>query len=235
MTETLHKGDWLIAPVPLPKARRFVARHHYAGGASNTATHLSGLFRRSDYELCGVAWWIPPTRGAAVALLRGLREERLCAFARLNPPALWLALLAAALRSEFSDPNAVLSLSRLALSPDAPKNAATFLLMNSVKELGERWRVLVTYADTWRGHTGHIYRAAGWTHLGLSKPEKTYVRGGVMASRKCGPKTHTHAEMLSSGAECVGSFAKHRFRLVRKVRANKLPESAQASLFDKVA
>jgi hypothetical protein len=46
-----------------------VIAEHYAAGASNTATALHGLFRRGDIfdEQCqGVAWWIPPTKGAAL-------------------------------------------------------------------------------------------------------------------------------------------------------------------------
>lgn len=42
-----------------------VAEYHYAHGGSNTAVALHGLYRRSNYDLCGVAWWLPPTRDAA--------------------------------------------------------------------------------------------------------------------------------------------------------------------------
>lgn len=99
--------------------------------------------------------------------------------------------------------------------PEAPKNAATFLLMRSVKMLDPRWKCLITYADTWQGHTGHIYKAAGWEYLGLTKPERTYLINGQMVARKAGPRTRTHAEMLELGAEMVGSFEKHRYRLIR--------------------
>jgi hypothetical protein len=34
---------------------------------------------------------------------------------------------------------------------------------------------------------------------------------GVMTARKAGPTTRTHAEMVALGAECIGSFAKHKF------------------------
>lgn len=116
------------------------------------------------------------------------------------------------------DWQAVLTLSRLVISPDVPKNAATFLLMRSVRMLPPQWRCLLTYADTWQGHTGHIYHAAGWEYLGLTKPERTYVVDGRMVARKAGPKTRTHADMVALGATCIGAFAKHRFRYVRKAR-----------------
>jgi hypothetical protein len=230
MDERLHKGDWLIEAVPIAKARAFIAEHHYARGASNTATHLHGLYRKGTLELCGVAWWLPPTRSAACAWLRELRLERL-ASVLLRWDAPHVALLYLADLQTFADPNIVLSLSRLAVAPGIPKNAATFLLMRSVRRLSPSWRVLVTYADTWREHTGHIYRVAGWDYRGLTRPERTYTKNGVMVARKAGPRTRTHGEMLGLGAECVGSFAKHRFRLVRKAMRVK-GEAGQQSLFE---
>ena len=78
-----------------------------------------------------------------------------------------------------------------------------------------RWPVLLTYADEWQGHSGGIYKAladAGWKEDGYSKPERTYLDGeGKMVSRKRGPKTLTHAEMLAIGCTCVGKFRRKRF------------------------
>ncbi len=182
----------MVEDCDLPRARQMVREHHYAGGASNTATHLHGLYRRDDFSLHGVAWWIPPTRGAAASF--------------------------------WEDPEEVLCLSRLVILPGTPKNAATFLLMNSVKRIDPVWRCLITYADTWRGHSGGIYRVSGWEEYGLTKPERTYVIDGRMVARKAGPHTRTHAEMLALGAECVGSFAKYRFRLVRRARGRRTPQ-----------
>jgi hypothetical protein len=60
-----------------------------------------------------------------------------------------------------------LQLSRLVVIPDAPKNAASYLMRRSM-DLVDRatWPVLLTYADTGQGHTGAIYRATGWTEDG---------------------------------------------------------------------
>ena len=66
-----------------------------------------------------------------------------------------------------------------------------------------------------KDHRGQIYRATGWEYDGLSKPERAYFIGEKMVSRKCGPKTRTHEEMIALGAECKGSVAKHRFKMVR--------------------
>jgi hypothetical protein len=70
----------------------------------------------------------------------------------------------------------------------------------------------VSYADAeWRGHEGTIYLAAGWTEAGWTKPERLYARNGKVGSRKAGPKTRTHAEMLALGYECLGKFRRKRF------------------------
>lgn len=198
--QRLRKQDWLVLNADIDKARRLVVHYHYAQGASNTAAHLHGLYRKSDLKLMGVAWWIPPTRDAA---------------------ARW-----------WSNPEEVLTLSRLVLHPDVPKNGATFLLMASVKLLDPRWRCLLTYADTWRGHTGRIYKAAGWEYLGLTDPEQTYTVSDRMVSRKCGPKTRTHNQMIALGATMIGAFPKHRFRLVLPPRrSRKLAAATQKGLF----
>ena len=177
--------EWTVRPLhKLSIARDMIERFHYAAGASNTATFLHGLFRDGDIfeEQCkGVCWWIPPTKSAALATY----------------PPNW---------------KGVICLSRLVIAPDVPTNAATFLLSRSRRMIDrEIWPCLVTYADQWRGHTGAIYRADNWTYVGLTKPERTYVKDGRMMSRKAGPKTRTHAEMLALGAVCVGSFSKHKF------------------------
>lgn len=188
-SDRLRKADWTVRPVSLALAEDFIARHHYAGGASNTAVYQHGLFRRDRLSECsGIAWWLPPTRAAA----------------EKTYPEDW---------------QGVLSLSRLAIAPGVPKNACTFLLSRSIRLMDrDRWPCLVTYADEWQGHAGTIYRAAGWAYEGLTKPERIYTRDGVMVARKAGPKSRTHDEMIEIGCECVGRFARHKFTLKKSDR-----------------
>lgn len=189
MNDRLRKTDWEVRPVDIAVARHLVEGEHYAAGASNTATYLHGLFTVGSMwqqDCKGVAWWLPPTKSAGLATFP-------------------------------DDPQGVLCLSRLVIAPDVPKNACTFLLARSRRLIDRsRWPCLVTYADQWRGHEGGIYRADNWDYVGLTKPQKVYVINGRMTARKAGPKTRTHAEMLSLGAECLGSFAKHKFTRVYK-------------------
>lgn len=184
-TPALQKAEWRVELVEMAIGRSLVESFHYAKGASNTATYLHGLFDSAG-DCKGVAWWIPPTKSAAIATY----------------PANW---------------QGVLALSRLVIAPGVPKNACSFLLSKSVRQIpAARWPCLVTYADTWRGHVGTIYRACGWRYVGLINPESTYTRNGIMIARKAGPRTRTHAEMIALGAKFEGRHAKHKFILIRR-------------------
>lgn len=183
-TETLFKkSDWWVSTVSLNKTQRMVRQWHYSKGGSNTAVYCHGLFPRGEFwdEKCVGVAW-------------------------------WLPPTKTAAQSFDKNWIGVLALSRLVVSPDVPNNAESFLIRHAMKLIDRnRWPVLVTYADSWRGHKGTIYRAAGWKECGQSKPERRYVLNGRMISRKAGPKTRTHSEMLALGAECVGSFSAIRF------------------------
>ena len=185
-TEQLRATDWRVDTIDLKQAQELVGRLHYSGGGSNTATFRHGLFRTESWPLyvSGAAWWIPPTRAAAEASTDG-------------------------------DWRRVLALTRFVLDEDVPKNGASFLLSRSVRLIRQSraWDVLITYADEWQGHLGTMYRAANWEYVGKTKPERVYTLKGRMIARKAGPNTRTHSDMLELGAECVGEFAKHKFRL----------------------
>ena len=73
----LKTENWETRAVEISIARRFIKRHHYSRGAANTATYLHGLFPAGsvwDEECMGVAWWIPPTKSAALATYPYWRE-----------------------------------------------------------------------------------------------------------------------------------------------------------------
>lgn len=179
-----RRGDWLVAPVEPGVAREMIGRLHYAGGCSNTAVAVHGLFRRDEPGRCwGVAWWLPPTRPAA--------------------------------RSVDPDWRRVLSLSRFAVEPEVPTNAASFMLSRSVRLIRQagRWVALVTYADLSQGHTGTIYRASNWTYVGLTEPRMRWLtpEGRQVATKAT--RNRTHAEMLALGYREGGRHRKHKFVL----------------------
>ena len=192
--ESLRAVDYLVRDIPLVQAQKMVREYHYSRGGANTATFRHGLFHK-DYpeELLGVAWWIPPTKSAALA----------------THPSNW---------------QGVLALSRLVVVPKVPKNGASYLLGQSERMIRKhpRWECLVTYADTWQGHTGAIYKATNWTYIGETSPESVWVDStGRMVARKAGPKTRTQAEMLALGYTKVGRFSKHKY--AKWITSNKPP------------
>lgn len=185
MQMLLLKENYSVRNIPLTLAQDITLQYHYAHGGSNTRVYTHGLFLKSNESNClGITWWIPPTRSCAT-----------CTY-----PENW---------------QGVLSLSRLVIIPGVPFNACTFLLSKSVKMIDRnRWPCLVTYADTWQGHTGAIYKAANWRYVGMTKPEPIFTKDGIMRARKAGPFTRTRAQMESLGYKLIGYYPKHKFILV---------------------
>jgi hypothetical protein len=179
----LKKSDYWVKECSMDEGRALIERYHYSRGTSKTRVYTHGLYKKASGELVGCAWWLPPTKPAAVSFAGDQ----------------W---------------RGVLALSRLVIIPGEPTNACSFLLSKSVKLMDrEKWHTLITYADSWRGHTGAIYKAAGWKYMGETAPGETYVRDGRMVSKKSGAKTYSRIEMLAMGAEMVGKFKKSRWML----------------------
>ena len=184
--DRLRADEWCVRAVDLTAATALVRAHHYARGASKSATYLHGLFRGTAAERgttpLGVAWWIPPTMEAANNVY----------------PSNW---------------RGVLSLSRLVIHPDVPKNACSFLLSRSMRLICRaRWPALLTYADMdWQAHRGTIYRASNWTEAGITEAKVQHAINGIARGRKTGSRTYTMDEMAARGAEVVGYHRKIRF------------------------
>lgn len=197
-SDRLRAYDWVVRPISLSTAQHLIAAYHYARRGSNTATYCFGLFRKGEELLdamcLGVSWWIPSTtKSAAISVF---------------PEGDW---------------RRVLNLSRLVVAPDVPKNAASFLLARSIRQIDHRqWHCLVTYADQAQGHRGTIYHATNWEYLGLTKPEPFWVdKSGRRMSRKRGPRTLTREQLQARGYTQMGASKKHRFRMVLFVPTTK--------------
>lgn len=187
-TPSLNRAEWRVRNCDLNVVQEMVRREHYSGGGSNTAVYTLGVFPKDEWFGAlpiAVSWYLPPTPACGKSV--------------------WP-----------HDCQAVLSLSRLVCEPSAPKNTPSFLLSHGMRFIDrKRWPILITFADDWQGHTGVIYRAAGWIECGRTKPEPTYTLKGRMVCRKAGPNTRTHDEMLSLGCDFVGKFSRRRFVHVR--------------------
>lgn len=159
----------------------------------------------------------PNTSVAAVGLYHRGGSELIGA-------ALWLPpIITAARKVAAADPHSVLALSRLAIIPDAPKNAASYLIAGCLPLLPGRYSVLLTFADEAFGHVGGIYQATNWEYGGVTAPRPVWRLDGQMVSPKRGPKTLTHGELRDMGAELIGRSRKHRYVLHRSTKMRQHP------------
>lgn len=103
----------------------------------------------------------------------GLYEENqlvgVCTYGIPASPALCMGICG----KEYSDK--VLELNRVCLM-DNSKNQASFLVANSIKLLPKP-TIVVSYADTGKGHVGYVYQATNFLFTGTTK-ERTDM-GGV--------------------------------------------------------
>ena len=182
-----RRGDYTFERVAHAVGAEFIKRHHYARGCSKTGVFF-GAFKGG--ALVGVCQFLPPTKVAA----QSVDKER------------W---------------RQVLSLTRMAVLDSEPQNATSMLLGASIRMVrglrlpdGSSWEWLVTYADEARGHTGAIYRATNWTHVGRTGPYPRWVDAeGRQVATKSGPKTRTAEQMRALGYINEGVFFKEKFTL----------------------
>ena len=183
-TNSLRKTDYYVTNTDLLDGQELVKLYHYAKGGSNTCVYMHGLFRKADNQLCGVAWWLPPTRVACESV---------------NKEEWWK----------------VLSLTRLVIIPEVPKNGASFLLSRSIKMIWDdnRFTSLVTYADEYKNHFGKIYKASNWIYVGRTGPYvKWEDKNGKQVAQKA-TVNRVKDRMIELGHKRVGSFYKHKFVL----------------------
>jgi len=77
-----------------------------------------------------------------------------------------------------SNPDLVIELNRLWVHDDMPRNSETWFLARALAAMPPR--IVVSYADTTRGHMGFVYRAAnfdyaGWTDMERKTPRYDYL------------------------------------------------------------
>ena len=83
--------------------------------------------------------------------------------------------LASDIRKQFN--YNVYELNRLVVNEGLPKNALSFFVGQTIQMMPKPC-VLLSYADTSKGHHGYIYQATNWIYTGLSAIRKDYkVKG----------------------------------------------------------
>lgn len=181
---TLRKQDYYVKNAPFKEGRSMVIENHYTKGGSNTYVYMHGLYRKSDDRLCGIAWWLPPTRVAAESVNKDEWKKVLALTRLVILPGL----------------------------PTNSCSFLLGKSIKEIKKEG-RFVSLVTYADDARGHTGQIYKATNWTFIGKTGPYPKWIdptTGRTVAQKAT--RNRRKVEMEELGYIKVGSF--HKFKYI---------------------
>lgn len=175
-------AEFSAISVPLAGVRELIECYHYAHSAPSAATRCYALVKKDlPAEFLGAAIFRPAPLGTA----------------KQQHP---------------EDPQKVLCLSRLVVVPNMPANTTGCFLAGCLRLLSaeQKWVRVITYADTWQGHDGGIYRATNWKSLGETAPQPVWTLNGQFVGKRRG-KQHplTNAELHASGAIFHGKFPKH--------------------------
>jgi hypothetical protein len=134
-------------------------------------------------------------------------------------------------------PDDCLTLTRLWLSQELPKNSESRIIAISIRYLRKytKLKFLVSYADPVQGHVGTIYQATGWSYTGLSEATPKFDVGDGVARHS---RSFSHAlgsHSLKYLSECgldikvIPQQPKHRYiylldqRLKSKLHTVTLP------------
>lgn len=82
--------------------------------------------------------------------------------------------------------NNILELNRLCIHPSyQKKNFGSWFISKSIKFIPDNIKVLIAFSETAAGHTGTIYRAAGWKEDGFTKSSYWYIdKSGIRYHKK---------------------------------------------------
>lgn len=109
----------------------------------------------------------------------------------------------------------VIELRRLCCIDATPKNAESFFIGWSLRELKKDWggKVVVSYADKEYGHEGTIYKASNWKMIGEVKGARVIVFEGRQyhdktIRTKYKGKIKPYAQKIKDALDCGKAFYK---------------------------
>ena len=140
------KKKYYIEAVDYKTAMDVVVKNHYLHRKS-PCSFAFGLFERDTNELKGVVVYGKP---ASNSLCKGICGEE--------------------------EKHQVIELNRLWISDEVGRNAESFLIGNTIKQLP--FEIIVSYADTSEDHIGYVYQATNFIYTGLSDKHILWVVEG---------------------------------------------------------
>ena len=141
--------DYSVREIEFTEAESLISKFHYHRKVRRGDSLAIGLFLKE--RIVGVATYGRPVRDGIVASINKTCGTEL-------------------------EAKQVFELTRLVLIDGLPKCSATWFLSKSfkfIKELG-KIRLLVAYSDTTQQHSGLVYRAGSWIHIGTTYPNYHY-------------------------------------------------------------
>lgn len=144
----LRKGDLIVEPCTRPDISNFIESNHYSGSINGVMASYCFRLLRNE-ELVG-------------AMLYGSLG------------------MANAWRKYADKPEDVIELRRLCLIDDTPSNSESFFIGNTIRWLQKNTNIktIVSYADPNYGHSGVIYKATNFEHIGMTSAGRVIIWNG---------------------------------------------------------
>lgn len=141
--------NYQIELVERPVVRDFIEKHHYSHNINGLMSSYCFAMYDQDNNMVG-------------AMIYG----------KLGMANAW--------KKYGDDPNEVMELRRLVLVDDTPKNSESFFIGYTLRWLKRNTpvRTVVSYADPNYGHSGVIYRATNFEHVGMTSPGRVIMYRG---------------------------------------------------------
>ncbi len=154
-----------------------------------------------------------PPISFALGLFREWVTIGVCTFG--TPPSRHLQMIACPSR-----PSLVIELNRLWVDDAAPRNTESWFVSRCLAMMPSR--IVVSYADTARGHAGYVYRALNFRYAGITDSDRKTPRFDYIT-----PGKHSRDAFRNGYTEKVRREPKHKYWTTT---GNRRQRSAAASL-----
>lgn len=143
------KNEYYVKKVERKEIKEFIEKHHYSHNINGCiADYCFGLYLKSTNILVGAMFY------GKMAMANQYKKYR--------------------------EQHEVIELRRLVLVDDTPKNTESFFIGWSLRWLKKNTdiKTIVSYADPNYGHSGVIYKATNFKHVGMTSPGRVIIYNG---------------------------------------------------------